>query len=126
MERGRRPLRPPRPRSLGRALDQRLPQRGGLLFQPRNQRVERLLEGGQTVGEELVGHVRHVDAGLLQIVEDLLGRRPILVHGARGLAVIAEGNLARREAEAAKGRAIVAERTAALWPQVAQTLGRGE
>lgn len=41
------------------------------------------------------------------------------------LAAIAEQNLAHREAEAAKGRAIVADRTAALWPQVAQSLGQG-
>lgn len=50
----------------------------------------------------------------------------VFLYNLDDLAVIAEGNLARREAEAAKGRAIVAERTAALWPQVAQTLGRGE
>lgn len=38
------------------------------------------------------------------------------------LAEIAEGNLAQREAEVARCRAIIAERTAALWPQVAQSL----
>jgi len=38
------------------------------------------------------------------------------------LAQIAEQNLAHRQAEAAKCRAILAERTAALWPQVAQSL----
>jgi glutamyl-tRNA reductase len=38
------------------------------------------------------------------------------------LAKIAEGNLAQREAEVARCKAIVAERTAALWPQVAQSL----
>jgi glutamyl-tRNA reductase len=38
------------------------------------------------------------------------------------LADIAEQNLAQRQAEAAKGRAILAARTAALWPQVAQSL----
>lgn len=38
------------------------------------------------------------------------------------LAEIAEENLAQREAEVARCRAIVAERTAALWPQVAQHL----
>jgi glutamyl-tRNA reductase len=41
------------------------------------------------------------------------------------LAAIAEQNLAHREAEVAKCRAIVADRTAALWPQVAQSLGQG-
>jgi len=40
------------------------------------------------------------------------------------LAKIAEANLAQREAEVARCRAIVAERTAALWPQLAQSLGR--
>jgi len=39
------------------------------------------------------------------------------------LAEIAEENLAQREAEVARCRAIVAERTAALWPQVANSLG---
>jgi len=38
------------------------------------------------------------------------------------LADIAEQNLAQRQAEAAKCRAILADRTAALWPQVAQSL----
>jgi glutamyl-tRNA reductase len=38
------------------------------------------------------------------------------------LAEIAEGNLAQREAEVARCRAIIAERTAALWPQVAHSL----
>jgi glutamyl-tRNA reductase len=40
------------------------------------------------------------------------------------LAAIAEESLAQREAEAAKGHAIVAERTAALWPQVAHSLNQ--
>jgi glutamyl-tRNA reductase len=38
------------------------------------------------------------------------------------LARIAEQNLAQRQAEVAKCRAILAQRTAALWPQVAQSL----
>lgn len=38
------------------------------------------------------------------------------------LAEIAEENRALREAEAARARAIVAERTAALWPQIAHSL----
>ena len=38
------------------------------------------------------------------------------------LAKIAEGNLAQREAEVARCRAIIAERTAALWPQIAHNL----
>lgn len=48
----------------------------------------------------------------------------VFLYNLDDLAAIAEENLAQREAEAAKGRAIVAERTAALWPQVAQSLNR--
>jgi glutamyl-tRNA reductase len=40
------------------------------------------------------------------------------------LAEIAEGNLAQREAEVARCRAILAERTAALWPQLAHHLSK--
>lgn len=46
----------------------------------------------------------------------------VFLYNLDDLAGIAEGNRALREAEAAKGRAIVAERSAALWPQVARTL----
>ena len=42
------------------------------------------------------------------------------------LAKIAEGNLARRRAELTKCRTILAERTAALWPQVARSLNKAE
>jgi len=42
------------------------------------------------------------------------------------LAKIAEGNLAQREAEVARCRAILAERTATLWPQVAQSLNSAQ
>ncbi len=48
----------------------------------------------------------------------------VFLYNLDDLAAIAEENLAQREAEAAKGRAIVAERTAALWPQVAHSLNR--
>jgi glutamyl-tRNA reductase len=48
----------------------------------------------------------------------------VFLYNLDDLAAIAEENLAQREAEAAKGRAIVAERTAALWPQVALSLNR--
>lgn len=41
------------------------------------------------------------------------------------LAQIAESNLAQRQAEVAKCRAILAERTAQLWPAVAHSLGTG-
>lgn len=46
----------------------------------------------------------------------------VFLYNLDDLAAIAEENLAQREAEAAKGHAIVAERTAALWPQVAHSL----
>jgi glutamyl-tRNA reductase len=48
----------------------------------------------------------------------------VFLYNLDDLAAIAEENLAQREAEAAKGRAIVAQRTAALWPQVAQSLNQ--
>ena len=48
----------------------------------------------------------------------------VFLYNLDDLAAIAEENLAQREVEAAKGRAIVAERTAALWPQVAHSLNR--
>ena len=48
----------------------------------------------------------------------------VFLYNLDDLAKIAEGNLAQREAEVARCRAILAERTAALWPQVAQSLGR--
>jgi glutamyl-tRNA reductase len=48
----------------------------------------------------------------------------VFLYNLDDLAGIAEENLAQREAEAAKGRAIVAERTAALWPHVAHALNR--
>ena len=46
----------------------------------------------------------------------------VFLYNLDDLAEIARENLALREAEAAKGRSIVAERSAALWPQVARTL----
>ena len=46
----------------------------------------------------------------------------VFLYNLDDLAEIARGNLALREAEAAKGRAIIAERCAALWPQIARTL----
>ncbi len=48
----------------------------------------------------------------------------VFLYNLDDLAKIAEGNLAQREAEIARCRAILAERTAALWPQVAQSLAR--
>ena len=46
----------------------------------------------------------------------------VFLYNLDDLAGIAEGNLAQREAEVARCRAILAERTAALWPQLAQRL----
>jgi glutamyl-tRNA reductase len=48
----------------------------------------------------------------------------VFVYNLDDLAKIAEGNIAQREAEVAKCRAILAERTAALWPQVARSLSQ--
>lgn len=47
----------------------------------------------------------------------------VYVYNLDDLAQIAEANLAQRQAEVAKCRAILAERTAQLWPQVAHSLG---
>ncbi len=46
----------------------------------------------------------------------------VFLYNLDDLAEIAEGNLAQREAEVAKCRAILAERTAQLWPAVAHSL----
>ena len=46
----------------------------------------------------------------------------VFLYNLDDLAKIAEGNLAQREAELAKCRAILAERTAQLWPAVAHSL----
>jgi glutamyl-tRNA reductase len=46
----------------------------------------------------------------------------VFLYNLDDLAKIAEGNLAQREAEVAQCRAILAERTAALWTQVARNL----
>jgi len=48
----------------------------------------------------------------------------VFLYNLDDLAKIAEENLANREAEVAKCRAILAERTAALWPQVAHSLNQ--
>lgn len=48
----------------------------------------------------------------------------VFLYNLDDLAAIAEENLARREAEVARCRAIIADRTAALWPQVARSLNR--
>jgi glutamyl-tRNA reductase len=46
----------------------------------------------------------------------------VFLYNLDDLAGIAEGNLAQREAEVAKCRAILAERTSALWPAIAHSL----
>jgi len=46
----------------------------------------------------------------------------VFLYNLDDLASIAEGNLSQREAEVARCRAILAERTAALWPQVVHSL----
>lgn len=50
----------------------------------------------------------------------------VFLYNLDDLAKIAEENLTQREAEVAKCRAILAERTAALWPQVARSLNDTE
>ncbi|MBI3886240.1 MAG: glutamyl-tRNA reductase [Opitutae bacterium] len=50
----------------------------------------------------------------------------VFLYNLDDLATIAEGNLAQRRAEAAKCRAILTERTAALWPQVEPYLQPGD
>lgn len=50
----------------------------------------------------------------------------VFLYNLDDLATIAEGNLAQRRAEVAKCRAILTERTAALWPQVAPYLQPGD
>jgi glutamyl-tRNA reductase len=50
----------------------------------------------------------------------------VFLYNLDDLASIAEGNLSQREAEVARCRAILAERTAALWPQVVRSLTDGK
>jgi glutamyl-tRNA reductase len=52
------------------------------------------------------------------------GLANVFLYNLDDLAKIAEQNLAQREAEVSRCRAILAERTAALWPQVAQSLSK--
>ena len=67
-----------------------------------------------------------VDLALPRDVEPAAGNVPdVYLYNLDDLAKIAEANLARRRAEVEKCRAIISQRTAALWPQVAQSLGAG-
>lgn len=87
---------------------------------------------GAVITRELVAGVlkrRHgrplflVDLALPRDVEPECATLPnVYLYNLDDLATIAETNLAQRHAEVARSRAILAERTAALWPQVAQSL----
>src|SRR3954469_20655793 len=66
-----------------------------------------------------------IDLALPRDVDPLVAKQAnVFLYNLDDLAAIAEENLAQREAEAAKGHAIVAQRTAALWPQVAHSLNQ--
>jgi glutamyl-tRNA reductase len=66
-----------------------------------------------------------IDLALPRDIDPLAAKQAnVFLYNLDDLAAIAEENLAQREAEAAKGQAIVAQRTAALWPQVAHSLGQ--
>lgn len=64
-----------------------------------------------------------VDLALPRDIEPECAEVPnVYLYNLDDLAQIAESNLAQRQAEVAKCRAILAERTAQLWPQVAHSL----
>src|SRR6478736_545478 len=64
-----------------------------------------------------------VDLALPRDIDPAAAGLPnVYLYNLDDLAKIAEGNLAQREAEVARCRTIVAERTAALWPQLAHSL----
>jgi glutamyl-tRNA reductase len=66
-----------------------------------------------------------VDLALPRDVEPACAGIPdVYLYTLDDLAKIAEENLARRQAETARCRAILADRTAALWPQLARSLAR--
>lgn len=65
-----------------------------------------------------------IDLALPRDIEPECAELPnVYVYNLDDLAQIAEANLAQRQAEVAKCRAILAERTAQLWPAVAHSLG---
>ena len=66
-----------------------------------------------------------IDLALPRDVDPATAQLPnVFLYNLDDLAEIAEENLAQREAEVAKCRAILAERTAALWPQVFHSLNK--
>ncbi len=68
-----------------------------------------------------------IDLALPRDIDPAAAELPnVFLYNLDDLAKIAEENIAHREAEVARCRAILAERTASLWPQVARNLGSGE
>lgn len=65
-----------------------------------------------------------IDLALPRDIEPECAQTPnVYLYNLDDLAQIAEANLAQRQAEVAKCRAILADRTAQLWPAVAHSLG---
>jgi glutamyl-tRNA reductase len=68
-----------------------------------------------------------IDLALPRDIDPAASEVPnVFVYNLDDLAKIAEGNLAQREAEVARCHAILAERTVALWQQVARSLGNAD
>ncbi|MBI2814586.1 MAG: glutamyl-tRNA reductase [Opitutae bacterium] len=66
-----------------------------------------------------------IDLALPRDIDPAAAKLPnVFLYNLDDLAEIARENLALREAEAARSRAILAGRSAALWPQVAQSLNK--
>jgi len=66
-----------------------------------------------------------IDLALPRDIDPAAAKVPnVFLYNLDDLAEIAESNLALREAEVARCRSILAERTAALWPQVAHSLNQ--
>ncbi len=68
-----------------------------------------------------------IDLALPRDIDPATSELPnVFLYNLDDLAKIAEENIAHREAEVARCKAILAERTAALWPQVARSLGAAD